>query len=128
MFANFGGSAALPDYRVTNRFSGVPFPENRRFPLVGDADRNNLIRSHGSFDQHFPCRQPQAFPYLYRVVFHPSWPGKYLRKFFLFGRNNFSRAVENNRPGTGRPLIQREYVIFHYLTFPLFLTKRRLEL
>jgi hypothetical protein len=56
LFADFCGTAALPDDSVVNRLTGFAFPDNRRFTLVGDTDRGNLVGTDIGFRQHFDQR------------------------------------------------------------------------
>ena len=55
-FADFGGTAALPDNRVINRFAGFTFPDDGGFTLVSNTDCCDLIGTDVCFRQHFNQR------------------------------------------------------------------------
>ena len=69
LLAQLRRPAALPDDGVVHRFTGGLIPEDRRLPLVGDADpRHAALRQPGD-----DLRRGAALgvPYLQGVVLHP---------------------------------------------------------
>ena len=51
--AEFGGAAALPDNGIADRLARLLIPDQRCFPLVGDADGGKLGRLNIPFQQRF---------------------------------------------------------------------------
>ena len=56
--ANIGGAAILPDDRLVDRLAGLAIPDERRFALIGDADRDDIARRRLGLPQarHAWCR------------------------------------------------------------------------
>ena len=103
---NVGGAAVLPDDGVGDRLAGVAIPEQRSFSLVGDANRRDVTgRELGQAQCSFGGVQ-LGFPDRRGIMLDPARSGLNLRKLTLCDRHGSSEFVENNRPRTGRPLIQ----------------------
>src|SRR5262245_33958591 len=67
--ADFLGPAILPDDRFVDRAPGRPVPQNRRLPLVGDADRRNRAVCRR---QRLTARRNDPLPDLLGIVLHPT--------------------------------------------------------
>ena len=52
LVASFGGSAILPDDRVVDRLACFAVPDDRRLPLVGDADRSQVAGAYAGLSQN----------------------------------------------------------------------------
>jgi hypothetical protein len=63
-----------------NRLSGVSLPEQRRFALVGDADRSNIGGACPGSCNRAGDRVFDGRPDFEGVVLDPTWLGKMLRK------------------------------------------------
>ena len=113
-------AAALPDDGVIYGLSGVPVPENRRLPLIGDADacdiRGFQAGGYESIAQRFQLRGEDFL----RIVFHPSGFGINLAEGNLHFRQDLSVSVKDKRPRTGRSLIESDDV-FSHLCFPFLM-------
>src|SRR5207237_6734088 len=69
----FRNPRVLPNNRIGNRLARFALPQDRGFPLIGDADRGqirsaqpSLLQSRGN---HF-FRAPLDFQ---GIMFHPTW-------------------------------------------------------
>jgi hypothetical protein len=100
------GAAVLPDDGVMDRPARGALPDHRRFPLVGDADGGDVGGAQARILQGQGRNTGLGFPYLAGIVLHPAGPGIVLAELLLRRGNNQARVIEDNRPGTGRTLIE----------------------
>ena len=110
--------AALPDDGVVYRLARGLVPEDGGLPLVGNADTGDaaLRKARDSL-----CRgQTLRLPDLHGVVLYPAVLGIVLGKGVLRHGRNAALPVENDGPGAGGPLIQRQDVIGHGFSSFLF--------
>jgi hypothetical protein len=73
--AGIHGSPILPDDGTVKRLAREPIPEQRRLPLVGDANGGDLLMIQPSVTQGLLCRPEQGGPDVSGVVLHPAWLG-----------------------------------------------------
>ena len=52
LVAKIGGPPALPDDGIVQRPAGIPVPEQRSFPLVGNPDGHDLLGFGQAFAEH----------------------------------------------------------------------------
>src|SRR6185369_9454581 len=67
-----GGSAALPNDRVMNRFSGLTIPNNSCFPLIGDSDCGDLIGLYVRLSENNVRGVDLGGPDVFRAMFDPA--------------------------------------------------------
>ena len=96
------GAAALPHNRVVDRLAGGPIPDQRRFALVGDADRGHVRRADALPIQHGAGHVALRAPDVVRVVLDPAGPRENLLEFLLLRTTGW--PVSSNR-------IARELVV-----------------
>jgi hypothetical protein len=124
--------AALPDDRRRHRAARRAIPEDRRLPLVGDADGGHLLRTESRLRQHAAAAGDLRPPDVLRVVLHdaevggrlPVGPGggerpRVLRKLLLGDGQRHAPTVEEDRPTGGRPLVEREHAGFFHSIPPV---------
>ena len=113
LLAVLGGAAALPDNGVADRAAGLPVPEDRRLPLVGDADARNLPHVDAALGQHLHQHAVLAGIDLHRVVLHPARMGIVLGELLLGQAHNVLLPVKQQAPAAGGALVQRNDKLFH---------------
>ena len=100
------GPAVLPYDGVVDRFLRFAVPHDCRLALVGDAYSGYVqpvdVDGRDGFGDHRSLRRPDFV----RIVLHPSRFGEILGELPLGHRANLPLAVENDRAGTARSLIQ----------------------
>ena len=111
------GPAVLPDDGVVDRLFGLRIPYDRGFALVGDAYARDVQSVDVDCGDRFGDDRRLRRPYLVRIVLDPSRFGKQLGEFALRDRPNQPFAVEYDRTGAARSLIQCQNVLFHMLVF-----------
>ena len=117
LLAQLRRTAALPDDGVIHRLARMFVPDQGGLPLVGDADAQHRGIRHTV--DGFRRRLPLRFPDLLRVMLHPALLGVILGEGMLALTGNAARFVEQNGPGTGGSLIQRQNILSHSgLLFP----------
>ena len=79
----FGGTAALPHDRVTDRLTRRLIPHDGGLTLVGDADRGDLIIGRADLAHRLTRDAQLRLPDLVRVVLDPSGLRKKLGEFLL---------------------------------------------
>jgi len=77
------GASVLPDDRVGERLAGRALPQERRLPLVGDADRRHVARGKAGIREDAGGHVPLRAPDLEGVVLHPPGLREDLAKFLL---------------------------------------------
>jgi len=109
----------LPDQRIVQRLAAAPVPKNGGLALIGNADGGKIARSQSRARQGGTGNLLRVLPDFHRVVFDPTWLGKYLLMFFLRRRDDVAAAVKHDESRTCRSLIDRPYVSRHGV--PVFL-------
>jgi hypothetical protein len=108
--ASGGRAAILPDDRVLDRTAGGALPQQRRFALIGDADRCDLRGLDARVAQRTAGRFDLRTPQVGGVVFDPARLRIELRKLGLIEPANRALMVEDDRARARRSLVQRENV------------------
>ena len=81
-------------------FAGAAIPDDDRLPLVGDADRRHgLVERFQQLGHGGHHRRPDLF----RVVLHPTGPGKVLGELPVAGRHRKAVLTHRHGPDSGRP-------------------------
>ena len=108
-----GGAAALPDDGVVNGGAGGFVPDDGGFPLVGDADGRQVGGLDAALGHHLHHDGVLGGPDFHGVVLHPALFGVDLGEFLLADGDDILLLVEQDGPGTGGSLVQRENVFRH---------------
>jgi len=106
--AGGSGPAVLPDDGVMDGQARVAVPDDRRFPLIGDADGGNIFGAQPRFFQSQNGDADLGFHDFAGIMLHPAGPGIDLTEFFLNRGHDGACLIKNNRPRTGRALIERQ--------------------
>jgi hypothetical protein len=93
------GAGVLPDDRVPDRRAGGPVPEQRGLPLVGDAERGDLVLSDAGPAQCLGREPLDVAPDLGGVVLDPARLREVLLVLLLGERDKLTVAVEDDAPG-----------------------------
>src|SRR4029453_11357299 len=93
--------------RVVDRVAGLAIPDDRRFPLIGDADRGNIPRAKVAAAEGFGRDRNLRCPDFAGVVLDPARLRKDLLKLLLADRDNGPVVIEHDGAGAGGPLVQR---------------------
>ena len=101
-------SAILPDDRIVNRRAGTAVPDHGRLPLVGDTDGSDIFGFQAGLGQGCTGNFELAGPNLTWVMLDPSGLWEDLFEFLLGHPAHRAAVVEQNRPRTGRTLIQSQ--------------------
>ncbi len=104
----------LPDNRIVYGRSRLLVPYNRSFTLIGNANAADILRLCAHHRHRFNGNCKLRGPYLHRIMLHPPRIRINLLKLSLRHRTDFSLFVKQNAAGTCRPLIQCQYILFHY--------------
>jgi hypothetical protein len=112
LVANVGGAPVLPDDRVVDRLASLSIPHERSLALVRDSDRRNIGRPGSHSGQRLEGNSDLRKRDLLGIVLNPSRLRKDLLELLLRHRPHRSVLIEQKRPRTRRPLIQRQNV-FH---------------
>ena len=98
----------MPNDGMVDGLAGLAVPEDRGFPLVGDADGGDF---GGLYPRRFQgllaCFLDRA-PYLVGVVFDPTWLGKILGEFLVSASHHLAGVVEKIGSGAGGALVDGE--------------------
>jgi hypothetical protein len=100
-----------------NRLPGLPIPHDRRFTLICDSDRCNISGRQLCPTQGLSRCEQLRLPDFVRIVFNPSRLGKVLPELFLSYCQDFTARPKDNRPRTGRTLIQSQNCLSHESRF-----------
>ena len=111
LFGDVARLLRLPDNCVINRLTGMAIPNNRRFPLVSNPNRRNLIGLDLGLNHYVWNHWLNAIPNLQGIMFNPPWLREVLRKFLLADRNLISVMVKDNRPWARRSLVNRHDIL-----------------
>ena len=106
--AQAGRHAALPDDGVGDRFAARFFPEDRRLPLVGDADGRHVARPTACFLQRFAGHVGLRLPDRLGIVLDVARLREDLLEFFLSDGNGPAVFAEDDGPAGSRSLIESE--------------------
>ena len=101
-----GGAAVLPDDRVGERRAGAPVPEDRRLPLVRDADPGEVAGGDARVGDRLARDLELGVPDLFGVVLHPAGLRKDLPELGLRHRPHRARLVEHDGARAGGALIE----------------------
>src|SRR5260221_12129675 len=113
-FFTYRGSAlVLPDDGRVDRYSLFPIPYNSGLALVGDCNGCNGGCRNGMIANYFMQNVFLRGPDLFRVVLHPSRPGKELGEFLLGRAGNLSPFIDKKSARTSGTLIEGDDV-FHF--------------
>ena len=104
------GTAVLPDDGLMNRLAGFAVPNDRGFPLVGNADGAHLGRANARFGQRLARRGQLGAPDFQRIVLDPAGLGVVLGKFLLRHRNHAAPHIKNDAARAGGALVKCEQV------------------
>src|SRR4029453_11946490 len=85
-------------------------PDDRRLPLVGDADGGDVAGTQVRPAERLRGDGDLGRPDLAGVVFDPARTGKDLREFALADGDDVRVVIEDDRARAGCPLIERENV------------------
>ena len=99
-------AAALPDDRVIDGLARILVPDDRRLSLVCDADCRDILVGRARFLHCLHGYTEHRGPDFIGIVLHPARFGEILGELPLGHRANLPLAVENDRAGTARSLIQ----------------------
>ncbi len=111
--AGAGRAPVLPDDGVGHGFAGHAVPQERRFALVGDADRGDARRVDAAVGQRGARAGKLAGPDVRRIVLDPAGLREMLGKFALAAGHGHAGIVEHDRPRTGGALVEGEDVVGH---------------
>lgn len=111
LLADFGAAAALPDDGVVDRPAGGLVPDHGGFALVGDADGGDLVMVQAGLRQGLDHHRALGGEDFHRVVFDPAGLRVMLGEFALGGAHDVGVAIENDRAGAGRTLIEGNDVV-----------------
>ena len=107
------GAAILPDDGVVDRLAGLAIPDQRRFPLIGDADASQVRGVAVRFAQRLAPRLQHASPDVLGIVLDPSLPRENLGEFPLRHRDRRSVGAEDDGASRCRALIDDENASLH---------------
>src|SRR5690606_40885058 len=93
------------NYGIINGLSGIPIPDNYRFPLIGDPDSGYIRSVNPLFSSGLGGRTNLGRPNFQGIVLNPTRFRKILCKFFLGYRNNVALFIKNNGTGTRCTLV-----------------------
>ena len=109
----FRNPRILPDNCIRNRFARFALPQDRRLPLIGDADCGQIRSAQPALLQrlgdHF-FRAPLDFQ---RIVLHPARLRENLFVLFLRYGGDTRRLVKHHESRARCALINCSNVIFH---------------
>src|SRR5215510_8900160 len=103
--AQFGCSPVLPDDGISHRQTGCAIPEDRRLPLVCNADCPHFAGLDSCLSQGASYHFHGDLPDLHRVVLDPTWPGVILSYLCIGPPLDIYFPVENEDSGPGRSLV-----------------------
>ncbi len=98
--------AVLPNNGIMDRFTSFSVPDDRRFTLVGDADRGDIGTGSAGAAERIGRNPDLRGPDLVGVVFDPTGLREDLREFFLGNTNDFAGVVNYQCARTGGSLIK----------------------
>ena len=93
---NIRSTAALPDNCVGNGLAGFFVPDNRRFPLIRDADRCDVVGCHVELPHGCAGNLQRCEPDFLRVMLDPAGLRKDLPEFLLGNGADVACFVEED--------------------------------
>ncbi len=105
-------AAILPDDGVADRRAGLAIPQQRGFPLIGDADGGDLAGPHARARQHLRRDSALRGPDIPRPMLDPARPWEKLLEFLLGDAARPPFGIEEDGARAGGALVQGEEV-FH---------------
>ncbi len=105
------GAGVLPNDGVVDGLAGGAVPDDRRLALVGDAHRRDFVVVGLGPAQRHSDRLADVVPDLHGIVLDPPRVGEDLLVLELAHGNDFSRVVEEDRPGGCRSLVDSKDVL-----------------
>src|SRR5690606_17347665 len=106
--AHVGGAAVLPDDGAMDRAAGLAVPDDGGFALVGDADAREPARIDAGGEQRMLDGGDGRAPEILGLVLDPARIREVLVELLLADPHRPEATVEDDRPGTGRALVDRE--------------------
>ena len=105
--ARIGSAAVLPHDGVAENPAILAIPYHRGLALVGDADGRHANRGVGrsQFSEGVLADRDRGVPNFFGVVLHPAVMRVDLAELALRSGYRPAGPVENNRSGTGGPLV-----------------------
>ena len=99
------GPGVLPDDRLGDRMARSRIPDHRRLALVGDAERDDLVRTDPRLGERLRQDPLDDGPDLGRIVLHPAGPRKVPAVLPLGDRHHPALPVEDHAAGRRRALV-----------------------
>ena len=107
LIAMLRGAPVLPDDGVGERLAGGAVPHERRFALIGDADRFDRLRA--DLLEHGACRREHRLPDLLWIVLDLARRGIDLGERHLCRGANAGLFIEGDGAGACRALVDGEH-------------------
>ncbi len=101
-------AAALPDDRAMERLSGAAFEDDNGFPLIGDAERRDVVPTCRMPTDHGGKNSEYIVPDFLGIVFNPTRFWEVLLMLARFAVDDEAVRIEQHGLGGGRTLIERE--------------------
>lgn len=111
-------TGVLPDDRMVHRPAGGPVPQDRGLPLVGDAQRTELIRAQPRLRERARHHRLHLRPDLGCVMLHPARLGEDLPVLTLVDGDDRPAVVEDDAAARRGALIDRGYVLLGLPVLP----------
>ena len=122
LLADGVGSGVLPDDGVVDGLPRGLVPHHRGFPLIGDADRDDVGRGQVRLGQRAGRHRADVLPDLDGIMFHPAGFREDLLVFLLVDRDDAALVVEDHAPRGRGALVDRCYVLLTHLASNPFIT------
>jgi hypothetical protein len=105
LLAQGRGAGVLPHDGVVHGFAGGAVPKDRRLPLVGDAERADLVGAQSGLGDRPGDHRLHLGPDLGGVVLHPARLGEDLAVFALVDGDDGAVLVEDDAAAGGGALV-----------------------
>ena len=109
--AKVGRASVLPDDGVVDGETGLAVPDDGGLSLVGEAEARDVSLGHVGLFHRLSYDDRLRVPNLVRVVLDPSWLGEVLLESTLGYRHGSALVVEEDSPGAGGPLVDRQQIL-----------------
>ena len=109
----FRNPRVLPNNRIGNRLAGFALPQDRGFPLIGDADRGQIRSAQPALLQRVCNHFFRTALDFQGIMFHPTWLRKNLFVLFLRHGRDTRRLIKHHESRAGRALVDCSNVVFH---------------
>jgi hypothetical protein len=113
--AVLGGPPALPHDRIVNRLARLAIPEDRRLPLIRDAEGSDLVGPDVVLGQDAVGRAQLRIPDVFGSMLDPAGLRVELLEFLLGYGERLPGPVKQDGARTGGALIQRKYEILPHV-------------